>query len=142
MSRIDAILARLDNPKPSGRDRWRCACPVCGEGNRSTLSIGVGDSGAVLLKCFKSECDPEAIAGALGLELHDLFPRSMAGSPPLKRRGLLSASQALDVLAFESSLVRLAAQNLANGHALNPGDLERLSIAAARVSAIASEVRV
>ncbi len=66
MSAADAVLARLDSPRPTGRDRWRAACPVCGERNRSTLSIGIGDSGAVLLKCFKSGCGPDEIAAALG----------------------------------------------------------------------------
>jgi hypothetical protein len=27
---IDLLLSRLDNPRPNGRDRYRCACPVCG----------------------------------------------------------------------------------------------------------------
>ena len=138
---IDRVLACLPDAKPSGRDRWRCACPVCGDGNRSTLSIGVGDTGAVLFKCFKSECDPEAIANALGLDIGDLFPERLTGTAPMRRRGLLSAGQALDVLEFECALVRLAASNLANGHVLTPVDLERLNVAAERIGALAVEVR-
>ena len=141
MSRpVDLVLARLPDAKPSGRDRWRCACPAHGGSNRSTLSVGVGVGDSVLLRCWHG-CEAADVVAALGLELHDLFPERLTGSPPLKRRGMLSATQAIDVIAFECSLVRLAASNLAGGHTLTQVDLERLSIAAARIGALAVEVR-
>lgn len=136
----DTVLSRLE-AKPNGRDRWRCACPVCGERNRSTLSIGVGETGAVLLKCWKSGCSPEQIAAAVGLELSDLFPPRDSYAPPAKRRRLITAGQALEVVEFEATLVWVAAQNLANGHALTPDDLARLSAAVQRINGVIDEVR-
>ena len=136
---IDLVLARLDNPKPSGRDRWRCACPACG-GNRSALSVGIGNDDAVLIRCWKG-CDASAVVDALGLHVHELFPSNMNGSPPLKRRGMLTAGQALEVIAFECLLTWTAAFNLVNGHALTADDLGRLSIAVQRIQALAVEVR-
>jgi hypothetical protein len=73
---VDTVLARLEPYRlnATGKDRWRAICPVCGERNPNTLSIGVGANDAVLLKCFKQGCSPEVIANALGLEITDLFP--------------------------------------------------------------------
>lgn len=46
-------------------------CPAH-EDNKPSLSVGEGDDGKVLLKCFAG-CDLEDITGALGLEAKDLF---------------------------------------------------------------------
>lgn len=135
---VDLVLARLDNPKPSGRDRWRCRCPACG-GNKSALSVGIGNDDAVLIQCWKG-CDVDSIVAALGLQLHDLFPSTLNGSPPLKRRCLLTAAQCLEVVTFECLLVSTAAFNLANGHALTAGDLDRLGMAVHRIRHLADEV--
>lgn len=142
MRPIDIVLARLDDPRPSGKDRWRAACPACGGSNRSALSIGVGDAEAVLLRCWKG-CNVEQVTQALGLELHELFPGERspgAGSRPLKKRRLLGAIQAMQLLEFETMLVWTAAFNLANGHALKPDDLDRLAVAAHRITTLAQEV--
>ena len=137
---VDAFLSRVD-ARPNGRDRWRCACPVCGEGNRSTLSIGVGDTGAVLLKCFKSCCGPEEIANAVGLELTDLFPPRDSHAPPAKRRRLITAGQALDLLDLEMTLAIVCAADLARGQPLDEAARERLTRGAARVALLREEVR-
>ena len=118
MSAIDLLLSRLDHPRPNGRDRWRCACPVCGGRNRSTLSVGLADSGVVLLTCFKEGCGADEIAAALGLMLEDLFPARDSSASPMRRRRLLTAQQALEVLEFESTLVWTAGCNVTEGHAL------------------------
>jgi hypothetical protein len=135
---IDAVLARLD-ARPNGSDRWRCACPVCGGSNRSTLSIGIGDTGAVLLKCWKSGCDPERIAQAIGLGIEDLFPPRDEHAAPAKRRRMITAPQALDVLADDALLVWTAATNVANGTALAMVDINGLTAAARRIDAIRHE---
>ena len=140
MRPIDLLLARLDDPRSSGKDRWRCRCPSCG-GNRSALSVGIGDDDAVLLRCWKG-CDVQAIVSALGLSLAELFPQfEGAGSPPLARRRLLSANQCVEVIAFECLLTWTAAWNLANGHSLTAEDLGRLSTAAGRIQEMVREVR-
>ena len=105
MSPVDLLLSRLDSPRPNGRDRWRAACPCCGERNRSTLSVGVGDSGCVLVKCFKNGCGPDEIARAVGLDLEDFFfpPRDSSGRAAAPRR-MLTAAQALELLGAEATL--------------------------------------
>src|SRR5262245_61182843 len=57
-------------------------CPAHEDRNPS-LSIGVGDDGRVLLHCWAG-CTVQAILGALGLELRDLFPDART-SPPATR---------------------------------------------------------
>lgn len=138
---VQALLTRLDDPRPTGRDRWRAACPVCGGRNRSTLSVGVGDTGAVLLRCWKSGCGAEQVAHALGLNVEDLFPErhSHAGAPA--RRRLIGAAQALDLLEAEITLTIVCLSDMARGDALDVAMRERLLLAAARVSMLRDEVR-
>jgi hypothetical protein len=138
---VQLLLGRLDGPRAVGRDRWRCACPVCGERNRSTLSIGIGDSGCVLLKCWKNGCGPEEIAAAVGLELEDLFPPSESSSRPARRRRLIPASQALDLLVEELTLAVVCSSDMARGVTLDEATRDRLLTGAARVAMIRDEVR-
>ena len=138
---VDLVLSRLADPRQNGADRWRCACPVCGGRNRSTLSVGVGDTGAVLLKCWKEGCSPDQIARAVGLDLEDLFPPSDSHSPPTKRRRLISAGQALEVLEHELTLAIVCAADMARGQKLDKTTRDRLLQGAARVSLIRDEVR-
>ncbi len=86
---IDLVLSRLEGYKlkPNGRDRWRACCPAHGGSNPSALSIGIGDSDAVLLRCWQG-CSVDQVAGALGLALQDLyFRRSPAPGKVLPRSG-------------------------------------------------------
>ena len=81
MNSLDIVLDRLASyrVRPTGADRWRACCPAhCGN-NSSALSVGVGREGQVLLRCWQG-CDAEAVAGALGLELTDLFPSRESGA--------------------------------------------------------------
>lgn len=138
---IDAVLSRL-SAKPTGTDRWRAVCPVCGERNQSTLSIGLSDSGAVLLRCFKSECAVDLIVGALSLEMGDLFPPKQhpghGGAP--QRRRMLSAQQALDLLVSESLIVFVVAHDVHRDRQVSDEDWLRLRDACARIQALGSEV--
>lgn len=138
---IDMVLSRLDHPKSTGKDRWRAACPVCGGRNRSTLSVRLDENNAVGVKCFKSECSTDLIVGALGLELSDLFPPRDSHSRPLKRRSMISADQALELLDEEAQFVGTCAANIAHGVALTTNDKDRCLTAAGRITYIRSEVQ-
>ncbi len=141
-SPIDLVLARLESFKlrQHGRDRWRACCPACGGNNGSKLSIGEGDNGAVLIRCWAG-CEVDQVAGALGLELSDLFPPKQqhhtSGRPA--RRRLLPASQALDLLEGEMTLAVVCAADMAAGRPLDEPTRARLLQAAARVSMLKDE---
>ena len=139
MSPLELLLSHFPAARRTGPDRYIVSSPTRTERTPSVAIRELPD-GRVLIHDFGGDGVDELLA-AIGLTTADLFPRSMAGSAPMRKRGLLTATQALDVLAFESSLVRLAASNLAGGHVLTTVDLERLSIAAARIAALAVEVR-
>jgi len=59
----------------------------------------------------------------------------------MRRRRLLSPTQAIDALEVEIELVWTAGHNLAFGHALKPKDLASLSVAANRIHALFYEAR-
>lgn len=146
MSRpIDLVLARLDGYKlrENGHDRWRACCPGHGGSNPSALSVGIGQDDQVLLRCWQG-CDVEQVVHAMGLDLSDLFPPKPAngyGGAPEKRRRLLTAGQALDLLDLEMTLAVLVANDLARGEPLDATTRERLVLGAARVSMLQREAR-
>lgn len=140
---IDLVLSRLEGYKlrANGGSRWRSCCPAHGGNNPSALSIGEGDGGAVLLRCWQGS-EVEQIAHALGLDLADLFPPRPVGhtSGRPARRRMLTAGQALDLLDSESMLVVVCASDMARGLALDDNTRERLRLGAARISLIRREV--
>lgn len=138
----EAIISALQPYKvrPNGRDRYRAICPVCGERNPNTLSIGVTGEGAVLLKCFKLGCGVDSICAALGLEVADLFPQRECHGAPLQRRRLISAAQALELLHDESQLVAVMAANVGYGASIDANDRSRILQAAGRIAYLRAEV--
>ena len=140
MSPIDTVLSRLDYVKPTRPDRWRSSCPACRGSSKSALSVGIGDNGSVMFTCFKTGCDVSSIAAALSLDLEDLFPPRDAHATTPRRRSMLTAGQALDVLDDEANFVFTAACNLANGVELSDADRARCIDAAAHVAYLLGEV--
>lgn len=72
----DELLDRLRSVKPSGQQRWMALCPAHDDTRGRSLSIRE-DNGRILLHCFAG-CDVVSICGAIGLELKDLMPPSLA----------------------------------------------------------------
>ena len=123
---------------------YRGPCRACGTSDRSkALSISEGHTGALLVKCFAGGCDVEAIAGSVGLSLTDLFPPKLNThhGPPPRRRGLLTANEALDLLKLEAEITAVSAGNLSHGVTLSDQDRARLMQACTRITALYSEVR-
>lgn len=138
---VELLLSRLDHPRPYGRDRWRAACPVCGGKNRSTLSIGVGDSGCTLVRCWKEGCGPDEIAAAVGLTVEDLFPPRESTGRPQARRRLISAVQALEALEDEMTFAVVVMSDMRKGIVPDDPTSERMLLALARTIEIRDEVR-
>jgi hypothetical protein len=79
----------------------------------------------------------------VGLSLQDLFPPKLTGHhvPAPRRRGLLTANEALELLAFEAELTAVAASNLGSGSTLTDQDRARLIQACARITSLYVEAR-
>jgi hypothetical protein len=138
---IDLVLSRAEphGLRANGPTRWRMVGICHGGKNPSSVSIGLGDNGAVLLRCWAG-CSADQVVHALGLELSDLFPPRESHGAPLKKRRLISAGQALDLLHDEAQLVALCAANIAHGAQLTEDDKARVLAAAGRVAYLRDEV--
>lgn len=137
---VSALQPYKVRPTGGDRYRYRAICPVCGERNPNTLSVGITNEGAVLLKCFKAACSVDSICAALGLEVADLFPPRERQGAPLQRRRLISPAQALDLLHNESQLVAVVAANIGHGTAIDDADRARVLQAAGRIAYLRDEV--
>jgi hypothetical protein len=141
---LDLVLDRLSSfkLKQNGSGRWRACCPAHGGKNPTALSIGEGSDGRVLLQCWHG-CDVDQVAGALGLELSDLFPPRAPDEHrqgPMKRRHLLTAGQALDVLSREADFVFVCLADIAAGKPIADDTRARAMQGAARITLLRSEV--
>jgi hypothetical protein len=74
---VAIVLTRLDNVQPRGRDAWTARCPSHDD-QRASLSIGRGDDGKCLLRCFAG-CAFADIVVALRLHPSDLFASRKGG---------------------------------------------------------------
>lgn len=84
---LSTVLPRLRNVKPSAND-YKACCPAHND-KEASLSIGTGENGKVLLKCFAG-CSFESILAALGLKAADL--RGEGGNTPSNNTATLQRS--------------------------------------------------
>lgn len=130
----DILLQHLGKIKRTGRGRWMACCPAHDDRSAS-LSIRELDDGRVLVHCF-AECSVHEIVSAVGLELTDLFPPREDGKHSVKgERRPFPAADILRAVAFETTLVLVAAADMLAGHPFNDADRARLALACARIQA-------
>jgi hypothetical protein len=126
----ERILERLQCVRSTGLGKWIARCPAHDDRSPS-LSIRECDDGRALVHCFGG-CDTSEVIAAIGLQMSDLFPplchRAAAVRQPF------SALQALLALSRESSIVAVAAADLADGRAITAEDATRVAIAAGRIA--------
>ncbi len=98
---LDNGLAHLKGVRPSLRG-WTACCPAHAD-REPSLSIGLGEQGQVLLKCFAG-CPIERITEAMGLTLTDLFPDGTSAPERASSKGVHHAPLTLLDLALEKQL--------------------------------------
>lgn len=130
---VHEILSRLQKVKQTGRDEW-IAC--CSAHEDRTPSLGIKDcgDGRILLHCF-ADCMPEDVVGAIGLTLADLMPPKPLTTQALKRAPF-SARTALEALAYQASIVAVAASDMSRGKPLSLADKDRLFEIAGRINGV------
>jgi hypothetical protein len=87
-SPVDFVLTRLDGVRGKP-PKCRATCPSCRR--KGALSVDEGRDRQALLRCFAG-CDLDAIAGAIGLSVADLF----AGDSERRDRERLAAQRRFD----------------------------------------------
>jgi hypothetical protein len=127
---VDTLLSRLSGVR--GRNgAWSAKCPAHADRSPS-LSVKELPDGRILIHDFGG-CGTDAVLGALGLAMTDLFPERLGGNLPM-RRGDFTAMDALRGLQFESSLVVICAADVAEGRALSDTDVNRIAVAVGRIT--------
>lgn len=130
----DNLLQHLQKIKRTGEGRWLACCPAHDDKSPS-LSIRETNDGKVLVHCFAG-CSVYEILSAVGMEMTDLFPphESEYGKHFTKsERRPIPAADILRAIAFEATLVLVAAADLLAGNPFNETDRARLALAAARI---------
>lgn len=128
----DILLQHLSKVKRSGQGRWMACCPAHDDKSAS-LSIRELDDSRILVHCF-ALCSVEEVLGAVGLTFDALFPEKGVHHGKPERRPF-PAADILRAIAFESTLVLIAAADLLAGNSFNELDRERLALACSRIQA-------
>lgn len=127
----DALISRLEHVRQTGPGRWVARCPAHDDKGPS-LSIRELEDGRVLLHCFAG-CDVEAVLGAVGLTMEDLFPpRQIQHGGPERRP--FPAADVLRAIAFEAIVVLVSGRAMLSGKWSEPEQF-RLSLAVSRIQA-------
>ena len=141
---VDALLDRLDAVRQVAHGRWHARCPAHNGTNRNVLSIGETSDGTVLIKCFHG-CSVAKVVQAIGLELHELFPRigwqttGVHGSRP--RRPRVDWSAAIEPCERDLLLVKIVLAAIARRETVNDEDAAACQCAATRVYRLLQEAR-
>ena len=124
----EPLLQRLDAAQKAGNG-WRARCPACGGRSRKLSVTEAG--GKVLVHCFGG-CEAADVIAAVGLTWADLYPPRFWPRSPEERREISRAirqsgwAAALEVLALEAAIVRIAASQVLQDKPLDWNDYCRL----------------
>jgi hypothetical protein len=124
---VEALLARLDRVRKTGRAQWVACCPSHESKSRQSLSIAEASDGRVLVHCFGG-CSALAVLEALDLEFADLFPdrdpdaagrakgwRSARAKDAEQRKEQLHPRTALTAIAADAAEVAVLVSDVAEG---------------------------
>lgn len=125
---IADLLSRLDKVRQTGRGTWTARCPSHDDKGPS-LSLKEVEDGRILLHCFAG-CEAAEVLASVGLDWSAVFePRE--NLKPLRRA--FPASDVLECLAAESTIVLLASASVRAGETLTDERMTRLVKAVARI---------
>ncbi len=128
---IETFLNKLQKVKRLKNGEWVACCPVHDDKSPS-LSI-TDDNGKVLIYCFGCGAKAPEIAGALGVDISELFPPKENYDPNIKQtRKYFPANQIYESLTDETMVILIIANDmLKNG--IQKETYDRLSLAIKRI---------
>lgn len=136
------LVQHLARARRTGPASWSACCPAH-EDKSPSLAVRETDDGRILLHCFGG-CSADAVVGALGLDMTDLFPPrdNTPGGGKTRERRPWRAADLLRLAAHESTTALLVAADLAAGREVSDADRKRLVEATARLCDISQAVNV
>lgn len=128
---IGTLLSRLQKVKKTGNGKWMCQCSAHDDKTASLVITDAGD-GRILLNCFAG-CDTYSILQAVGLDWQDIMPERASSHFSEKPKSIIYASEAMQLIKFETQIVLVAAYDLKKGKPLQHNEVERLELAMQRI---------
>jgi hypothetical protein len=135
---VERLLSRLERVRRCGKGHI-ARCPAH-EDKTASLSVTEGEGGAALVHCFAG-CIAADVVAAVGLQLSDLFVKKPTANMTFAERSALREhgrqaqwKAALNVLAYESTIIVIAARMLKNGEPLDASDEHRVDQALERIT--------
>jgi hypothetical protein len=117
------FLSRLQKVKRTAEGEWVACCPAHADRSPS-LAVKEADDGRILVHCFAG-CSFEAVCGAAGVEMTDLFPER-----PMKQDHMkplpFNPRTVLKAIAFNTTIVAICAADMAAGKPISLEDKEKL----------------
>ncbi len=128
--KAEVLVDRLERAKRTGSGQWVARCPAHNDKNPS-MTVRELEDGRVLIHCFAG-CTPDAIVGAVGMTLSDLFPdKPLEHAKPI--RCPFPAADVLECLSTEAGIVALASSFIREHGALSDEAHERVLLAHERI---------
>lgn len=128
---VEVLISRLNKVRKNGTGQFMAQCP-CHADKTASLAIKDMNDGRILINCFAG-CDTYSILRSVGLDWQDVLPESSAGEhKPVNQ--IIYASEALQLIRFESQIVLVAAYDLKKNKQLTTEEMERLELAMQRIN--------
>ena len=129
------LLARLENVRRTGHNKWIASCPAH-EDRSPSLAVREKNDGCVLLYCFAG-CSTLSVITKVGLEWSELYPEK---SPPVEGcrpvvRSFLPAD-AFNTVRHELHVVGIIVDDFMKHGRLSPENRQRIIEAESRIEAI------
>ena len=135
---IDQVLNPLQGVKQTGPNKWLARCPAHDDRSPS-LAIRVVDD-RILIHCF-SGCSVEQVVQSMGLQMIDLFPKSLSNPySPKPRIPKFSAYELFPLLVQEALILALGWHDLYSGKSVSNSDALRIHQAYESVMRLHTEV--
>ncbi len=142
---IESFLNQLQKVKRRGAGKWSACCPVHDD---KTPSLALSDdNGTILIHCFGCGASGSDVAGALGLDISELFPpRDYSQytaddyAREAKRRTYFSASQILEALQFDTLVTYMIADDMSK-NGIDDQTKARLLVSIERIQAASNYIK-